>query len=277
LRELAYNGVDPPRRERRPHDNRAIARRILALRNEQARLHGYTNYADYALVDRMAGTPAAVAALLSQVWQPAKTKAAAELEAIARWPRRAATTSRSSRGTGATTPRRCARSRYDCDDAVLKPYFSLDRMLGAAFDCAAACSGISFVERPTSPPITRTCACSKSTTGTAARDLPVRQLRAADQARRRLDERVSLPVADRRRRHSDHRQQQQLREGAGRQSRRCCRPTDVRTLFHEFGHGLHGMLSQVSFERPVGHVRAARFRRAALASSTSTGPRSARC
>jgi hypothetical protein len=45
---------------------------MLMLRNELARLHGYRNYADYALVDRMAGTPEAVAQLLAQVWEPAK-------------------------------------------------------------------------------------------------------------------------------------------------------------------------------------------------------------
>ena len=54
-------GLDPRGENDGEHDNRPIAREILALRNEQARLHGYAHYADYALVDRMAGTPDAVA------------------------------------------------------------------------------------------------------------------------------------------------------------------------------------------------------------------------
>jgi Zn-dependent oligopeptidase len=58
------------------HDNRPVAREILLLRHELARLHGYRSYADYALVDRMAKTPAAVARLLERVWGPAKPKAA---------------------------------------------------------------------------------------------------------------------------------------------------------------------------------------------------------
>lgn len=64
------------------HDNRPVAREILALRNEQARLHGYRHYADYALADRMAGTPEAVARLFEQIWEPAKVRAAEERDAL---------------------------------------------------------------------------------------------------------------------------------------------------------------------------------------------------
>jgi len=67
LREKAFKAWVRRGENDGEHDNRPVAREILALRNEQARLHGYTNYADYALVDRMAGTPAAVAGLLGQV------------------------------------------------------------------------------------------------------------------------------------------------------------------------------------------------------------------
>ena len=70
LREQAFNAWIHRGENEGEFDNRGIAREILALRNEQARLHGYSHYADYALVDRMAGTPDAVAKLLAQVWEP---------------------------------------------------------------------------------------------------------------------------------------------------------------------------------------------------------------
>src|SRR5512140_1552430 len=57
------------------HDNRPVAARIIALRQEQAALHGYATYADYALADRMAGHTTAVLELLAQAWEPAKLKA----------------------------------------------------------------------------------------------------------------------------------------------------------------------------------------------------------
>ena len=83
LREQAYKAWTTRGEHDGAHDNRPIAREILALRNEQARLHGYRNYAEYALDDRMAGTPDAVARLLGQVWEPAKARAAAERDALA--------------------------------------------------------------------------------------------------------------------------------------------------------------------------------------------------
>src|SRR4029079_10076687 len=53
-------------------DNRPVAARIVALRQELAALHGYASYADYALADRMAPDTAAVLDLLRQAWEPAK-------------------------------------------------------------------------------------------------------------------------------------------------------------------------------------------------------------
>ncbi len=82
LREQAFDAWTRRGEHDGEHDNRPVAREILALRNEQARLHGYRHYADYALVDRMAGTPEAVARLLEQVWEPAKARAAAERDAL---------------------------------------------------------------------------------------------------------------------------------------------------------------------------------------------------
>ena len=109
LREQAFNAWTRRGENDGEHDNRPVAREILALRNEQARLHGYRHYADYALVDRMAGTPAAVARLLKQVWEPAKARAAAEREALRAMALASGARTPSSRGTGATTPKRCAR------------------------------------------------------------------------------------------------------------------------------------------------------------------------
>ena len=77
LRQQAYTAWMTRGEHDGARDNRPLAREILALRNEQARLHGFDNYAEYALEDRMAGTPEAVAHLLSQVWEPAKARAAA--------------------------------------------------------------------------------------------------------------------------------------------------------------------------------------------------------
>jgi peptidyl-dipeptidase Dcp len=261
LRERAFAAWSRRGENPGPHDNRAIARAILALRNEQARLHGFTNYADYALVDRMAGTPAAVAKLLDSVWAPAKEKARdeyAELEAMAR-------------ACGQQEPvapwdwryyaEKVRKARYDCDDAQLKPYFSLDRMLEAAFDCAGRLFGLSFVERtdiPTYHPDVRVFEVRDRGDAAVGGAERLRAIFLSDNFARstkrggawmsayRLQSRVGgdevLPIVVNNNNFA--------KAPAGQPT--LLSADDVRTLFHEFGHGLHGMLSQVTFERLSG-------------------------
>ena len=235
------------------HDNRPVAREILALRNEQARLHGYRHYADYALVDRMAGTPAAVGRLLEQVWEPAKARAAAERDAL-----RAMAVAQGA--THAIEPwdwryyaEKVRKARYRMDDAALKPYFPLERMLGAAFDTAHRLFGLRFVER--------------LDIRAYHTDVRVFEVRGRD------DRMIGVFL-------SDNYARPNKRGGAWMSAYRwqsradgetlpvivnnnnfakapAGEPTllsadDTRTLFHEFGHGLHGLLSQVTYERLSG-------------------------
>ena len=255
LRQQAYAAWKTRGEHAGEHDNRPLARRILALRNEQARLHGYASFADFALVDRMAGTPAAVRDLLQRVWEPAKAAALREraaLEAMAQ-----------ADGIRAIEPwdwrfyaERVRQQRYDIDDAQVKPYFSLDRMLAAAFDCAGRLFGLTFTERPEIE--------------TYHPDVRAFEVRRRDHGQDRI---VGLFLSDNFARPSK-------RSGAWMSAYRwqsrhaggtlpiivnnnnfarapAGQPTllsfdDVRTLFHEFGHGLHGMLSDVSYERLSG-------------------------
>jgi len=109
---------------------------------------GYGTYADYALVDRMAETPAAVARLLEQVWTPAKKRAAEERDALAALA--------ASRGEPTSIEpwdwryyaEKVRQVRYAVDDAAVKPYFALERIVDAAFDCARRLFGLTFILRP---------------------------------------------------------------------------------------------------------------------------------
>jgi len=253
LREQAFNAWVRRGENIAEHDNRPIAREILALRNEQARLHGYRHYAAYALVDRMAGTPEAVAALLEQVWEPAKARAAVERDTLGAM----------ARAQGETHPiepwdwryyaEKARKARYGFDDAALKPYLTLERMLAAAFDTAHRLFGIRFVERPevrTYHPDVRTF---------EVRDRDDRQVGVflSDNFARptkrggawmslyRLQSRVdgeTLPIVVNNNNFA--------KAPAGQPT--LLSADDVRTLFHEFGHGLHGLLSQVTYERLSG-------------------------
>ena len=234
-------------------DNRALAREILTLRAEQALLHGHACYADYALQDTMARDQAAVGGLLSDVWERAKValeRERAQLDALRR-------------AEGVQGPiepwdwrywaEKVRQRTYAIDDAQVKPYFALDRMVAAAFDCAERLFGIRFVERP---------------------DLPVYHPDVKAYEVRSGDRVVGVFLHDNHARQSKrsgawmnaYRWQSAIDEGGvipiivnnnNFSKAAPGEPTllgfdDVRTLFHEFGHGLHGLLSNVRYERLSG-------------------------
>jgi len=235
------------------YDNRPLAAELLRLRAEQSKLLGYANYADFALTDRMAGTPSAVFDLLHAVWEPAKRRAAQEQAALEEVARAEGGPARLEPWDWRFYAERVRRSRYALDDAEIKPYFSLPNMLAALFDCAQRLFGVRFIERPDAPRYHP--------------DVRVFEVLAAS------GRRVGAFVFDNFARSNK-------RSGAWmsalRWQSRSCGETlpiifnnsnfskaaagepvllsldDVRTLFHEFGHGLHGLLSDVTYERLSG-------------------------
>ena len=253
LREQAWRAWTSRGEHDGDHDNREVAREILTLRNEQARLHGFACYADYALADTMAGSQAAVTALLKQVWEPAKTRAADEQQALQALAL--------SRGETITLEpwdwrfyaEKVRQVRYDLDEATIKPYFPLARMVEAVFDCAQRLFGLRFVEQPAIK--------------VYHPDVKVYEVRAADDALigvflhdnfARSSKRSGAWMSSFRR---------QSRNGGGVipiviNNNNFAKgapgePTllsfdDAQTLFHEFGHGLHGLLSNVTYERVSG-------------------------
>jgi peptidyl-dipeptidase Dcp len=255
LREQAWRAWTTRGEHDGEHDNRPVAREILALRNEQARLHGYPSYADYALADTMAGTQAAVDALLAQVWGPARARADAERDALQAMLQARGESHALEAWDWRYAAEKLRQARYDVDEASIKPYFPLERMVEAAFDCAQRLFGLRFVEQ--------------QGVKTYHPDVRVYEVRDADEAL------VGVFL-------HDNFARPNKRSGAWmnsyrRQSRNDAsgpvlpivvnnnnfakgvagEPTllsfdDATTLFHEFGHGLHGLLSDVDYERLSG-------------------------
>ncbi len=132
-------------------DNRRIASEIAALRVERANLLGYPTHADYVLEDTMAKTPAAVNDLLDRLWTPALGRAKTEraaLQAIA-----------DARGDGITVAawdwwyyaEKLRAKRYAFDESEVKPYLQLEKVRQAAFDTAHRLWGITFTPRDDVP------------------------------------------------------------------------------------------------------------------------------
>lgn len=234
-------------------DNRAVAQEILTLRKEQARLHGHACYADYALADTMAGSREAVLGLLNQVWEPAKQAAASEREQLEgmmasldhRFPLEA--------WDWRFYAEKVRKARYELDDAEVKPYFSLDAMVQALFDCAGRLFGLKFLAQPQvagyhpDVKVYEVQGADGALRGVFVQDNFARPTKRSGawmnalrwQARNGID---ALPIIL---------NNNNFAKGAAGE------PTllsfdDARTLFHEFGHGLHGLLSDVEYERLSG-------------------------
>lgn len=238
-------------------DNRGIAREILTLRNEQARLHGHSNYADYALADTMAGSQQAVTGLLTRVWEPAKAAAAAEQQALLGMMALLGQTHSLEAWDWRFYAEKVRLARYDLDEAEVKPYFPLDAMLAAMFDCAQRLFGLRFVARPD--------------VAGYHQDVRVYEVRNADDSLRGIFIQDNFARASKRSGAWMNALRWQARNGMdalpiilnnnnfakASSTDNAGEPTllsfdDARTLFHEFGHGLHGLLSDVSFERLSG-------------------------
>jgi peptidyl-dipeptidase Dcp len=229
-------------------DNKAIIAEMVALRAERARLLGYPTFAHYRLDDAMAKTPEAVRALLDRVWAPARRHAMEDRDALQNLVQ-------AEGGNFALAPwdwryyaEKLRKVRCDIDEATVKPYFLLERIIEAAFYTANRLFGLSF-ERREGIPVWH-------------RDVRVWEVRDAAGRHR------GLFFGDYFARTSKHsgawmttlRDQEKLKgdirplvvnvmnfskAGAGE-------PTllsfeDAKTLFHEFGHALHALLSDVTY------------------------------
>jgi peptidyl-dipeptidase Dcp len=241
------------------HDNRPLVREILRLRHELAGLMGHACYADFALADTMAGTRERVDALLQAVWQRAVPRAHADRQALQAL-RDAARPDEAGQPLRDWDWRfwaeRLKRERFALDDAEVKPYFELGRVVAAAFDCAGRLFGLRFERRD---------------------DLPVYHPDVVAYEVKRTDGTlVGLFLQDNFARPGKRsgawmnalRWQARNTEGGAPQTPiilnnnnfargEAGSPTllsldDARTLFHEFGHGLHGLLSELRWQRLSG-------------------------
>ncbi|HRI18814.1 MAG TPA: M3 family metallopeptidase, partial [Burkholderiaceae bacterium] len=148
LREQAWRAWTTRGERDGEHDNRSVAGEILALRQELARLHDKASYADFALADTMAGTQAAVDRLLERVWQPALARAQSELEALRGVRLAHGQSSDVEPWDWRYLAEKVRQARFGIEEAAIKPYFPLERMVEAMFECAHRLFGLRFVAQP---------------------------------------------------------------------------------------------------------------------------------
>ncbi|MBV1894969.1 MAG: M3 family metallopeptidase [Rhodobacteraceae bacterium] len=244
LRERAYVAWGARGANGGETDNRDIAAEILSLRQERAALLGYDSFADYKLETEMAGTPAAVRDLLMAVWEPAKAQADADAQYLTDMMQRDGVNGPLEPWDWRYYAEKRRHAEHDLDEAALKPYLQLDRMIEAAFSCATRLFGLQF----------------------KSLDIPLYHADCRAWEVTRDGKHVAVFIGDYFARGSK-------RSGAWCSAMRAqakypadqtpivinvCNfakgdPAllsydDARTLFHEFGHALHQMLSDVTYE-----------------------------
>lgn len=248
LREKVFKAFTARGDNGNANDNNETILEILKLREETARLLGFPTFAAYRLEDSMAKTPEAVRGLLERVWKPARARVLADRDAL-----QALVAEEG--GNFALAPwdwryyaEKLRQIRANFDDAAIKPYLSLDHMIDASFDCASRLFGLSFTERKDIP--------------AWHPDVRVWEVKDAAGKHKALfyGDYFARPSKRSGAWMTSLRDQQKLdgevaplilnvcnfsRGADGQPS--LLSPDDARTLFHEFGHALHGMLSDVTY------------------------------
>ena len=249
LRKTMWNACCQRGEHAGAHNNEPIMKEILKLRLAQARLLGYKDFSEYALADTMAGGTQQARDLLMRVWQPARLKALQEREDL----KKLSGLNDLEAWDWHYWTERVRKEKFDLNEAEIKPYLQLHKLMQAMFHVAHRLFGVNFKE------VSNIAKYHETVTGWEVTDAN--------------GQHVGLFL-------SDNFARSTKRSGAWMSTYRdpmhlstSVRPIvvnnnnfsqgpegqptllsldDARTLFHEFGHGLHGLLSQVRFPRLSG-------------------------
>lgn len=236
------------------NNNETIAKELANLRREKAQLLGYDNHAAFKLEKSMAGTPEKVYELLNQLWEPALKKAKLEAENLQKMINAEGNDFELAPYDWRYYTEKVRQSQFDLDEEEIRPYFSLENVKAGIFDLCDRLYGLQFSQ---------------------IKDAPVyHEEVVAYEVKEKSGEHVGVLYMDFHPRASK-------RGGAWMTSYRTqsmknnervapvisivcnfSKPTsdapslltfdEVETFFHEFGHALHGLLSNVQFESLAG-------------------------
>ncbi len=236
------------------HDNRAITVRLAGLRAEVARLLGYRDYASYALEDRMASTPEQVNSFLDDLLKASTPAGIHDLKEIEKFASALGLQGKVERWDWAYYSEKLRMKLYNIDDEALRPYMPLEKVKEAVLELATTLYGLTFEENKEIPVYNTEVTAyevhdgDKGITAILMLDFHPRQGKGGGawmtgfrEQRKENGERV-IPVIS--------------------LVMNFTRPTPTRpsllshsemnTFLHEFGHAMHGMLSDCTYESLAG-------------------------
>ena len=248
LREKAFRGFAMRGENGGASDNREVVKKTLELRAEKAKLLGYESYAALKLDDTMAKTADAVFGLLDPVWDKAREKAAEDQVELQRLAAAEGQNHQIAGWDWRHYAEKLRAERFAFDEAALKPYLQLERVIDACFDVATRLFGIRFEEKKgiaTWHPDARVFAVKNpdgSVRGTFIADYFARPSKRSGAWMSALQSGYKLgagakPVI--------YNIMNFAKPPAGEPA--LLSVDEAKTLFHEFGHALHGMLTEVTW------------------------------
>jgi len=255
LREKLYKAMYNRGNNNNEHDNKAVISKMLNLRLKKANLLGFESWSAYVLDDCMAKTPANVYKLLSQVWTPAIKRAKEEAADMQKMIDQGGGKFKLQSWDWWYYSEKVRKAKYDLDEEQIRPYFELNNVRDGVFMVANKLYGLTFNRRKDMPVFHPDCEVYEVKDKDGS-DLGVLYMDFYPRASKR----AGAWMTNYREQHFNK---------AGKDIRpvisvtcNLSKPTadkpallsydDVETLYHEFGHALHGLLSQCHYETIAG-------------------------
>lgn len=231
-------------------DNQEIVKRIAQLRHQRAKLLGYASHAHFTLEERMASRPEKVQTFLKELLEKAMPAAQKEVQEIQQYALKLDGLETLERWDFAYYAEKLKKEQFQIDDEALKPYFELNKVQAGVFEVARKLYGLQFIEN---------------------NDIQKYHPEVVTyEVRDRNDKHLAVFYADFFPREGKRQgawmtsfRGQKIKEGINQRPHvsivcNFTKPTptkpslltlnEVLTLFHEFGHALHGMLANTTYE-----------------------------
>lgn len=254
LRQTIWDAYQLRGNNNNKNDNKENVLKIAQLRMQKAQLLGYKNHAEYVLEESMAKTPDAVESLLLKLWTPALEKAKREASDIQEMMRKDGIQEDVTPADWRYYAEKIRKERYSLDEQELKPYFSLENVRQGIFDVTNKLYGLTYKELTNVPKYQEDVTVwevfdqNKNTLGILYMDMHPR-----------ASKRGGAWMT------SFHSQQMENGKRKVPVISIVCnftKPTattpslltfdEVTTFFHEFGHALHGLFSNVNYRSLAG-------------------------
>jgi len=249
LRKEIYDGYINRGNHEDSLDNKGVLSRIVDLRIERAHLLGHATHADYVLEETMAQRPDRVYDLLGELWSPALQRARQEVIDMQQLIREDGGNFRLQPSDWWYYAEKVKKAKYDLDEAMLRPYFELNSVRAGVFDVATKLFGITFHPRTDIP--------------VYHKDVEVFEVKEADGSHIGILYVDYFPRASktggawmgafRKQERMNGQNISPVIYNVGNFTKPTAeepsllRVEEVETLFHEFGHALHGLLSQCTY------------------------------